>query len=143
MTFVSRIGAAAALLLTTAPIPAAVLALLLASLSAGCGTAQEGRRPDDGPPARPVAGGVQPGMTLDEVRARLGAPLDTVRVDGRLRWVIYGTAFERAFLYVQGGTVAAVPPVLDRTGGTSHNLRANADTEENVPARGEDNNRSE
>lgn len=129
--------------MAAAPTHAAVLMLLLASLGAGCGTAQEGRRPGDGPPARPVADGIQPGMTLDDVRARLGAPLDTVQVDGRLRWVVYGTAFEEVFLYVEGGTVAAVPSAFEQGRSGARGRRAKASTEAGVPARREGEDQSE
>lgn len=97
-------------LLAAAPLLAASLALLLASLSMGCQLVQETRQPDD-PPAT-----VQPGMTPEDVRARLGAPLDTIHADGRLRWMIYGTEFEEVYIYVQHGMVEAIPPALDRDG---------------------------
>jgi hypothetical protein len=60
-------------------------------------------------PESPVLRNVEQGMSPSEVRTLLGAPQHTIREDGQIRWMIYGTATQQLLIYFRHAKVAAVP----------------------------------
>lgn len=52
---------------------------------------------------------VEEGMTPEEVRMVMGAPLQTIRDEGEIRWMVYEGESYRSRIYFREGEVAAVP----------------------------------
>ena len=69
---------------------------------------QSTRAPTDrGPPAAWAQ--IEPGMTPAEVERVAGPPRRTIRTDGAVQWLEYGTDTRRVWIYVDDNVVAATP----------------------------------
>ena len=52
---------------------------------------------------------VEQGMSAADVRRVMGQPRRTVRTDGEIQWMVYGTSAQRVLIYFQGNKVEAIP----------------------------------
>lgn len=52
---------------------------------------------------------VERGMSPAEVRRIMGEPRRTVRSNGELQWMVYGSSAQRVLIYFQGNKVEAIP----------------------------------
>lgn len=89
-----------------------LLAIVLCAVVSACTgpRAATESRTGDGDPFRRVELGMRPA----DVRSAIGPPLRTIRADGALVWMVYGTSAERVRIHFDDNVVAAVPR-RDRT----------------------------
>lgn len=52
---------------------------------------------------------VERGMSPSDVRAVLGPPRQTVRENGDVQWMVYGTSAHRVMIYFRDDRVVALP----------------------------------
>ena len=52
---------------------------------------------------------IEPGMTPAEAEQVAGPPRRTIRTDGAIQWLEYGTDTRRVWIYVDDNVVAATP----------------------------------
>ena len=69
-----------------------------------CQSSQEATRT----PSR-VLQEVERGMSPSDVRAVMGAPRQTMRDDGEVRWMVYGTSAHQVMIYFRDERVVALP----------------------------------
>lgn len=82
--------------------------LLVISLSIAMATAcQSSRQPvqRDGMPLQKV----EEGMSPTEVRTVIGTPVQTIREEGEIQWMVYESGTNRFRIYFREGEVAGVP----------------------------------
>ena len=56
-------------------------------------------------------------MSPSKVQSILGPPQRTIRRDGQLRWMVYGTSAQRLLIYFRHEKVVAVPQRGDQPPG--------------------------